>query len=146
MTTIETPPPTAPEPAAPKHRSGFYVTPWVFAVLGGLALLVIGFVVGRAVDRGNHNDRPFFRGGNGGAAHPGLRLLVLLVVIALIVAAVVALVRHFSRRDAAVAAAVPPAPAPATAATTAEQVLADRFARGEIDETEYVSRRNALRS
>jgi len=151
MTTIETPPPAAPEPAAPKHRSGFYVTPWVFAVLGGLALLVIGFVVGRAVDRRNHGGRPFFRGGDGGGAgHPALRLLILLVVIALVVWAVVALVRHFSHRDAAAAAALAATtavpPAPATATTTAEQVLADRFARGEIDETEYVSRRNALRS
>jgi putative membrane protein len=145
MTTIETPPPAAPEPAQPPRRSGFYVTPWVFAVLGGLALLVAGFVVGRAVDRRNHGDRPFFRGADGGAGHPALRLLILLVVIALVVAAVVALVRHFSHRDGAVATAVSPAPAPATPGSIAEQVLADRFARGEIDEAEFVSRRDTLR-
>ena len=57
-------------------------------------------------------------------------------------AGAVALVRHFSHRDElARAAAVPPSPA-----ASAEQVLADRFARGEIDEAEFVRRRNALRS
>ncbi len=35
---------------------------------------------------------------------------------------------------------------PIDTATNAEQVLADRFARGEIDEAEFVSRRNALRT
>jgi putative membrane protein len=143
MTTIETPPPAAPEPAPPpRHRSGFYVAPWILAVLGGLALLVIGFGVGRAVDNGDGTRGRFFRGN--GSAHPGLRLLILLILIALIVAAVVALVRHFSHRDAVAAATA--APVPPTAAATAEQVLADRFARGEIDEAEFVSRRNALRS
>jgi putative membrane protein len=143
MTTIETPPPAAPEPAPTPRRSGFYVAPWILAVLGGLVLLVIGFVVGRAVDHGDHNRGRFFRGGDPGG-HPGLRLLIVLVVIALVVVAVVALVRHFSHRDAVAAAATPPV-APSTSAT-AEQVLADRFARGEIDEAEFVSRRNALRS
>ena len=140
MTTIETPPPAAPEPVPERHRSGFYVAPWILAVLGGLVLLVVGFVIGRAVDNGGHDRGRFFRGDGGGP--PGLRLLILLIVIALVVAAVVALVRHFSHRDElARAAAVPPSPA-----TSAEQVLADRFARGEIDEAEFLRRRNALRS
>lgn len=46
----------------------------------------------------------------------------------------VALVRHLTR------------PACATRASTAEQVLAERFARGEIDEEEFTERRKALRS
>jgi len=142
MTTIETPPPAAPEPASPKHRSGFYLSPWILGVLGGLLLLVVGFVVGRAVDRSDHHDGRFFRGGDGG--HPAFRFLVLLLVIALVVAVIVALVRHFSHRDHATHAAVG-APA-AVPSTNAEQVLADRFARGEIDEAEFVSRRNALRT
>lgn len=140
MTTIETPPPGSPEPAPPGRRSGFYVAPWVLAVLGGLALLAAGFVIGRAVDRGDHHDRGFFRGGggDGGGGHPGLRILVVLVVLALLVTGVVLLVRHFTtpRSNAA----------PLDATTNAEQVLADRFARGEIDEAEFVSRRNALRT
>ena len=106
-------------------------------MLGGLVLLAVGFVVGRAVDRGDHHDRGFFRGGDGGSGHPG-RLLVVLIVLALIVTGIVLLVRHFTapRGDAV----------PIDTATNAEQVLADRFARGEIDEAEFVSRRNALRT
>lgn len=140
MTTIETPPPAAPEPAPAHRRSGFYVAPWILAVLGGLVLLVVGFVVGRAVDNGDHDRGRFMRGDGGG--HPGVRLLILLILLALVVTAIVALVRHFSHRDElAATTTVPPSPA-----AFAEQVLADRFARGEIDEAEYVSRRNALRS
>jgi putative membrane protein len=137
MTTIETPPPAAPEPAPRERRSGFYVYPWVLAVLGGLVLLAIGFVLGRASDRGDNHGRGFFRGGDGGG-HPGVRLLVVLIVLALIVTGIVLLVRHFTtpRADAV----------PVETATNAEQVLADRFARGEIDEAEFVSRRSALRT
>jgi putative membrane protein len=135
MTTTE----TAPEPAPPPHRSGFYVSAWLFAILGGLALLAAGFVIGRAVDRRNHHDGPFFRGHEGGGR--GLGLLVLLILLALLIAGIVLLVRHFAHRESE-AAAAPPAPA----AIGAEQVLADRFARGEIGEAEFVSRRNALRS
>jgi putative membrane protein len=58
-------------------------------------------------------------------------------VIALIVAAVVALVRHYSAPPAQ--SAMPAAP------SSAEEVLAQRFARGEIDEDEYRHRRDALR-
>jgi len=45
MTTIEAPPPALPEPDPPQRRSGFYLSPWVAAVLGGLVLLAIGFVI-----------------------------------------------------------------------------------------------------
>ena len=46
----------------------------------------------------------------------------------------VALVRHLTR------------PAPPAHGATAEQVLAERFARGEIDEDEFDRRRKALRA
>ena len=144
MTTIETPPPASPEPAPPPRRSGFYVAPWLLAVLGGLMLLVVGFVIGRASDHGDHGRRrPFFRGGDDPGGHPGLRLLLALVVLALIVTAVVLLVRHFSTPRGEVATSDA---ATLPVATHAEQVLADRFARGEIDEAEFVSRRDALRT
>ena len=57
----------------------------------------------------------------------------MLIVLALIVTGIVLLVRHYTtpRRDTG---------------TSAEEVLADRFARGEIDEDEFVRRRSALRS
>jgi len=67
----------------------------------------------------------------------GVLAIVAGIVIALIVAAVVALVRHFSAQPAQ--SAMPPA------ASSAEEVLAQRFARGEIDEDEYRLRRDALR-
>lgn len=54
-----------------------------------------------------------------------------LLVLAVVVVLVVVLVRHFS----------PPDPS----RRTAENVLSDRFARGEIDEEEYRRRREALR-
>ena len=134
MTTIDTPPPAAPAPRP--HRSGFYVSPWVLAVVGGLVLLAVGFVVGRAVDRRNHHDGSVFRDHAGNGRHP-LAILLVLIVLALLVTGIVLLVRHYSRpRDDT--AAPPPG-------STAEQVLADRFARGEIDEAEFVSRRNVLR-
>jgi putative membrane protein len=135
MTTIDTPPPASP------RRSGFYVAPWVLAVIGGIVLLGIGFVVGRAVGRHHDGAHPFFRAGDGGGHH-GLGVLIVLIVLALLVTGVVLLVRHYSASRAEAAAAVAPS---ATTATSAEQVLADRFARGEIDEAEFVSRRDALR-
>ncbi len=142
MTTIETPPPASPEPAPPPRRSGFYLAPWILAVVGGLVLLAIGFGIGRVSDGGHDRRGPFFRGGDDGGGHPGFRLLIVLVVLALIVTGIVLLVRHYSTRRDEVAAPASTLPA----ATHAEQVLADRFARGEIDEAEFVSRRNALRT
>ncbi len=58
----------------------------------------------------------------------------------LLTLAIAAAVRYLGRDRGGRGAASPPAP------PTAEQVLADRFARGEIDEAEFVNRRNALRS
>jgi putative membrane protein len=62
--------------------------------------------------------------------------VVMVVLMLLIVAVTVLLVRHFSGS----------ASSGGTRFRSAGDVLADRFARGEIDEEEYRSRRDALRS
>ena len=122
----------ATEQPTPPRRDGFYLPRWLLITLGGLVVLAIGFAIGRLVDRnGDHHRFDGFRDDPGG--HPGLRILFALIVIALVVTAIVMLVRHFSAKDHG-------------GRTTAEQTLADRFARGEIDEEEFVRRRAALRS
>ncbi|MFI6846485.1 SHOCT domain-containing protein [Kitasatospora sp. NBC_00085] len=82
----------------------------------------------------------------------GLMAIVMLLVVAVLVLAVVALVRHLSRTPRTVppgawgpggAAAVPPGRAEPP---TAEQLLAERFARGEIDAPEYRHRLDTLRA
>ena len=132
---------TTPDLAAtPPPRRGFFAPRWLVYTLGGLAILVVGFGVGRRVgrnhDRGDGRGR-FDDGGRFGDHHHvagrGLGLLIALVVLVLIVAAIVALVRHFSA-------------AKHEGAASAERVLADRFARGEIDEEEFLRRRTALRT
>lgn len=59
--------------------------------------------------------------------------LMMLLWVLLVVAMVVVLVRAFDRRD------------PAAPTADAEQVLAGRYARGEIDETEYRARLAVLK-
>jgi putative membrane protein len=59
--------------------------------------------------------------------------LVMLVLIVLVVAVTVLLVRHFSTGGR-------------SSNVGAEQVLAERFARGEIDEEEFRKRRDTLRA
>ena len=63
----------------------------------------------------------------------GLMTVGNLLVWALIVVGVIALLRHLSRRESAV-------PRP-----TAEELLAERFARGDITEQEYRDRLDVLR-
>ena len=67
--------------------------------------------------------------------------LFLLVLLALVVAVVVLLVRSTRPGGSAVAGtgAAPAGP------STAEQLLEERFARGEIEEEEYLRRRSVLR-
>ena len=130
-----------PDLAGTPPRKGFYAPRWLVYTLGGLVILVVGFAVGRRVgrnhDRGDGHGR--FDGPRRFADHHhhvagrGLGLLLAIVVLVLVVAAIVALVRHFSA-------------AKHEGAASAERVLADRFARGEIDEAEFLRRRAALRT
>ena len=88
-------------------------------------------VLAQMMDRGDHMDN-----GNGWWWVMGIGVLV---VVALFVVLIVVLLRRER----------PPQPAsrPAVDGTSsAESVLADRLARGEIDEDEYRRRRDALRS
>ncbi|MEW2582931.1 SHOCT domain-containing protein [Streptomyces virginiae] len=68
--------------------------------------------------------------------------LTTLIVWALIVAAVVLVVRSFKREGTD----SPAAPAPrSSGGNEAERLLADRFARGEIDDEEFARRLEILR-
>jgi putative membrane protein len=126
-----TPPPSG-------RRDGFYVRGWVLAVVGAVVLVGVAIAIGVAVrDHDGGDRRAFGRFGDGGGAHP-LGLIILLILIALVVAGVVYLVRRLSAPGGDAKGADPN--------TSAEAILAERFARGEIDEADYVSRRNALRS
>ncbi|MFF7643956.1 SHOCT domain-containing protein [Streptomyces canus] len=70
--------------------------------------------------------------------------LGMLVFWGLIITAFILLFRSLGRgQDSTGPAAPPPGPPPATASP--EQLLADRFARGEIDEDEYRRRLQVLR-
>ncbi|MFJ9952386.1 SHOCT domain-containing protein [Kitasatospora sp. NPDC091207] len=82
----------------------------------------------------------------------GLMALVSLAVLVVLVLVAVALVRHLSRSSRP----VPPAPwgsggqagvvgPPRAVSPTAEHLLAERFARGEIDAEEYRQRLDVLR-
>ena len=66
----------------------------------------------------------------------GYALMTISMVVfwALVIFGVVALVRFFARADQ-----------PPTTRSTPEQLLADRFARGDIDEHEYHQRLDVLR-
>jgi putative membrane protein len=136
----------APEPAAPERR-GWHVPTWA-AITGGILLLVVALLgVLRAVrlHRRERFGRGFGRFGDqvgNGHVHWLLWVIVILAAaggIALLVAAL------RQRRDGAAVTATTTAPAVTPAAAPAEQILAERFARGEIDEAEYISRRDALR-
>jgi putative membrane protein len=134
--------------AAPvTERKGFHVPIWVAVVVGGLVVLVGALLVGRAIGRHDgRNDGPRFgdrvgRFGEGnGGGHPVFWILVAIVVIGLAITGVVLLVRRSSHSSSGVVGTAAGAP------TSAEGVLAERFARGEIDEAEFRSRRDALRT
>ena len=120
-------------------RNGFYVRGWVLAVVGVIVLAAAAVVIGFAVDDGGDGDRrEMGRAGgrfgdhHGGGGH-GLGIIILLILIALAITAVVLLVRGYKSRSN-------------ETTTSAEDILAGRFARGEIDEADYLSRRTALRS
>ncbi len=67
----------------------------------------------------------------------GLMAVTGLLFWALVITGIVALVRYLGRTDQY---------RPRTGQPTAEQVLAERFARGEIDEEEYQRRLETLRA
>jgi putative membrane protein len=126
-------PPTTPE------RNGFYVRGWVLAVVGVVVVAAAAIAVGVAVNDGGHGERRGFGRGigefgdhHGGGSHPVIRLVILLILVALAITGVVLLVRR-SRAKVA------------DATTSAEAILSERFARGEIDEADFVSRRDVLR-
>jgi putative membrane protein len=78
-------------------------------------------------------DRGDMGGGGGHGWWWAVGLAVLVALVAVVVVAV-------TRSSPAHVASAPP-----LARRSAEDVLADRFARGEIDEAEYRRRREALR-
>jgi putative membrane protein len=134
---------------APEHREhrGWHIPTWAAITAGVVLLVVAALGVLRAVrlHRGDHVDRGFGRMGdhmgNGGHVHWVLWIVVILALVGGI-ALLVAASRHRRAAVAAPASATLAAPA----AVGAEQILAERFARGEIDEAEFVARRNALRN
>lgn len=75
----------------------------------------------------------------GGHMGGGGWALMVLVTVVLAVALIVGVVALLRRRDAS------PPPAVPGAGSTPERVLAERFARGEIEEAEYAGRLSALR-
>jgi putative membrane protein len=125
---------TAEGSANTPERSGFSISGWILALLGVVVVGAAAFAVGFAVSRHDRGGERRFGGPlaehDGGGR--GLGLLVLLILIALVVAAVVFLARRSATQRRGVK-------------TSAEDLLAERFARGEIDEADYVSRRDALR-
>ena len=119
--------------SAPARR-GIHVPTWVFVTVGGVLLFLIAFAVGRRSERNRHDGMRF---GEHGGRH-GLGILILIVIVALVITGIVLAVRHFSGSGS------PAAPSP-SATSDAENLLAQRLARGEIDEAEYRSRLDALR-
>jgi putative membrane protein len=109
-------------------RHGIHVPTWVFVTIGGVLLFGIAFAIGR------RSERRHFDGGRFGehAGRHGLGILVVLVIVALVITGIVLAVRHFSGGGT-------------SGTRDAENLLAQRLARGEIDEAEYRSRLDALR-
>jgi uncharacterized membrane protein len=128
--------PTAESPTNAPERKGFYVPGWLLAVLGAVvalaAAVAIGFAWGRDGGSGEEGGQEVGFQHHDGDGH-ALGIIVLLILIAGVIAVAVFLARRSAAR-------------PGEVKTSAEDVLAERLARGEIDEADYLSRRNALRS
>jgi len=76
----------------------------------------------------------------------GWRWVIVVLLVVLIIAVTVLLVRHFAGAGAGGGGSGAASDrGPEQGRQREEDVLADRFARGEIDENEYRSRRAALR-
>ena len=131
---------SAASPSTTSERNGFYVRGWVLAVVGVVVVAAAAIAIGFAVSDGGDGDRRAFgrdRGGfgdhHGGGGHHPIAFIIVLVLIALAITGVVLLVRRSRANRTGVQ-------------TSAEAILAERFARGEIDESDYRSRRDALRT
>ena len=120
------------DPSTTAARRGVHVPIWVFVTIGGLLLFLIAFAVGRRSERDHHDGGRF---GEHAGRH-GLGILVFLVIVALVITGIVFAVRHFSGGAGR---------ADSSGTSEAENLLAQRLARGEIDEAEYRSRLNALK-
>ena len=120
--------------SAPARR-GIHVPTWVFVAVGGVLLFLVAFAIGRRSERRHFDDGRF---GDHAGRH-GLGILILIVIVALVITGIVLAVRHFS-----VGGSGRDVPAP-SGTRDAENLLAQRLARGEIDEAEYRSRLDALR-
>ena len=119
-------------------RRGIHVPAWVLVTIGGVLLFGIAFAIGRRSERRNLDGGRFDHAGR-----HGLGILLLLVVVALVITGIVLAVRHFSADGASTTQA---STTPEVSRTRdAENLLAQRLARGEIDEAEYRSRLDALR-
>jgi len=121
--------------SAPARR-GIHVPTWVFVTVGGVLLFLIAFAVGRRSERNRHDGMRF---GEHGGRH-GLGILILIVIVALVITGIVLAVRHFSGSGSGAGRAVE-----TSGTRDAENLLAQRLARGEIDEADYRSRLDALR-
>lgn len=117
--------------ARPAARRGVHVPAWVFVTIGGVLLFGIAFAIGRRSERNHHDGMRF---GEHAGRHP-LAFILLIVIVALVITGIVLLARHFSGGGGS----------GARGTRDAEEVLAQRLARGEIDEADYRSRLDALR-
>lgn len=74
----------------------------------------------------------------------GLMTLSLVLFWGLVIAAIVLMIRYFGRSGQQTGPGQHPGP-PAATRSTAEQLLSERYARGEIDDAEYQRRLTTLR-
>lgn len=93
--------------------------------------------MGRGSGRGGYGEGPWMHDGMGWGGW-FLMTLFLLLLVALIVGVVIALVRSTGSRGSQSAPAM-------GGSASAQQMLDERYARGEIDEIEYLHRRAVLR-
>lgn len=93
--------------------------------------------MGPGSGRGRYDEGPWMHDGMGWGGWL-LMTLFLLLLVALIVGVVIALVRASGSRSSQSAPAM-------GGSASAQQMLDERYARGEIDEIEYLHRRAVLR-
>jgi uncharacterized membrane protein len=132
MTAVTPAPAPTPAPSPAPERRGWRIPHWA-AVTGGVALLVIAALGGlRAVRLHRDGHGGFDRDGSFGrfgehAGHGHVHWVLWVVVLLALVGGVALLVGASRSRRRERAATLP-------VVSPAEQLLAERFARGEIDE------------